>query len=149
MTYKEIKGYCDYHKFYEEVFHKLPDGASMAEIGVFFGHSVAYMASLAKEQGKNITIYAVDTFEGSPEHKNKVGNYFYDQFCENIFKCGVQKYVVPVPMPSLCAAKFETIPDLDFVFIDGAPRLRFSKSRHRSMVSEGKAGRNDRRSRLL
>lgn len=118
MTYKDIPGYCNYHDFYKKVFEELPDGANIAEVGVFKGHSVVYMATLAKESRKQITIYAVDTFMGSIEHKEQGITDYYDEFCVNIHACGVSKYVVPVPAASVCAVKFDYIPDLDFVFID-------------------------------
>lgn len=120
MTYKDIPGYCDFHSFYKEVFDELPDGANIAEIGVYLGHSMAYMATLAKESGKKITIYAVDTFEGSEEHKISGISFFYDAFCKSIFDLGLRSYVIPVYSPSVCAAGFDYIPDLDFCFIDAA-----------------------------
>lgn len=117
MTYKDIPGYCDFHEFYRTVFAQLPEGAVIVEVGVYLGHSSAFMATLAKESGKQIKIYAVDTFNGSREHSLRD---FYNRFCENIFACGVQKYIVPVLSPSECAVKFDYIPDLDFCFIDAA-----------------------------
>ena len=120
MTYKDIPGYCDFHAFYKEVFDQLPDGAQIAEIGCYMGHSVAFMATLAKESGKNIKIFAVDTFEGSEEHKARGIKDFAYIFCHNMENCAVRKYVSPVPAESVTASGFDFIPELDFVFIDAA-----------------------------
>jgi len=120
MTYKDIKGYCDYHEFYKEVFDKLPDGAVVAEVGVYLGHSVAYLATLARESGKDITIYAVDTFEGSKEHKLKGVTAFYDEFIKNMEGCGVQGIVVPIKGTSEEVSGLIDEKSLDFVFLDAA-----------------------------
>lgn len=119
MTYKDIPGYCDFHDFYKYVFDQLPDGALTAEIGVYLGHSVAYMASLSKESGKKIVIYAVDTFQGSQEHKSKGKTDFGDAFWQNMFACDVRNYVTTMTGSSVWAAStlHETF---DFVFIDAA-----------------------------
>lgn len=119
MTYKDIPSYCDYHAFYREVFEQLPNGAQIAEVGVYLGHSVAYMATLAKESGKKITIYAVDTFKGSLEHRAKGKTDFGDAFWQNMFACGVRDYVTTMTGTSLWAA--ETLHEtFDFVFIDAS-----------------------------
>lgn len=120
MTYSEIHGYCDFHKFYEKIFDQLPDRAVVAEVGVWLGHSVAFMASLSKESGKAITIYACDTFEGSLEHKKLgVGN-FQKTFEKNMIDCGVSDLVKVIPSESVVAARGLKDGSLDFVFLDGS-----------------------------
>ena len=119
MRYNEIPGYCDYHDFYRDVFDGLPDGAIIAEVGVYLGHSVAMMSTLAKEAKKNVTIYAIDTFEGSLEHRAKGRTDFGEAFMRNISACGVSDYVVTMTGKSLWAA--QTIANtFDFVFIDAS-----------------------------
>jgi predicted O-methyltransferase YrrM len=120
MTYKEIKGYCDYHEFYKEVFNKLPDNAHVCEVGVYLGHSVAYMATLAKESGKNITVHAVDTFDGSEEHKRKGVLNYYIQYKTNIESCGVSDYIVTYPTTSELAAKNIQDKTFHFIFLDAS-----------------------------
>lgn len=119
MRYNEIPGYCDYHDFYRDVFEQLPEGATVAEVGVYLGHSVAMMATLAKEAKKNITIYAIDTFEGSLEHRTKGKTDFGEAFMRNISACGVSDYVVTMTGKSLWAAEVLN-EKFDFVFIDAA-----------------------------
>ena len=96
MTYNQIPGYCDFHNFYEQISFELPDNAVVAEIGVYLGHSVAYLASCAKAQGKVFAIHAVDTFEGSPEHRKVLGerNLFFE-FAHNMKECDIEKYIIP------------------------------------------------------
>lgn len=116
MRYNEIPGYCDYHEFYRDVFEQLPEGAQVAEIGVYLGHSVAFMATLAKEAKKKITVHAIDTFMGSNEHTKR---HFYNEFIDNIFKCGVSDNVLVLVEDSVKAAQI--VPEtFDFVFIDAA-----------------------------
>lgn len=122
MTYKDIPGYCDFHDFYKRVFDKLPDGANIAEIGVFLGHSVAYMVSLAKEHGKDIEVFAIDTFEGSEEHKSKGITNFNDAFWYNMTFCRATPYITRVRADSISALDDDDVKntDFDFVFIDAA-----------------------------
>lgn len=116
MTYKDIPGYCDFHAFYKEVFEQLPDGAHIAEVGVYLGHSVAFMATMAKEAGKAITIYAVDTFEGSKEHRKRD---FCGEFIANMSACGVDMYIRPIIGESALTPQYIRR-QFDFVFIDAA-----------------------------
>lgn len=118
MTYKDIKGYCDFHDFYSSMLNHIPDGGKMVEVGCFKGHSVVYMASISKPQAKDFTIYAVDTFTGSPEHKKKGITDFYDEFLNNVVSCGVSNYIDPMKMTSEQASKCFPDESLDFVFLD-------------------------------
>lgn len=120
MTYDQIHGYCDFHAFYKAMLERMPNNGVMAEVGVWLGHSVAYMATLAKESGKNITIHAVDTFEGSIEHKKRNLGNFRDQFVANIEGCAVGNFVNVIQSESVVAAKSFKDESLDFVFIDGS-----------------------------
>lgn len=124
MTYNEIHGFCDFHKFYQRIFNQLPSGAAMVEVGVWLGHSVAYMASLAKEAGKDITIHCVDTFEGSIEHKKLGLGNFRERFIQNMSDCGVLDMVRVIPYESAVAVRGFEYGSLDFVFLDGAHDYR-------------------------
>lgn len=129
MTYKDIPGYCDFHWFYERVFKELPDNAIMVEVGCYFGHSVAYMATLAKESGKNIKIYAVDTFEGSAEHKNKLKNVnMLYEFNKNIRECGLERFIEPLQIDSHFGANYFEDGSIEFCFLDGAHDYESIKS---------------------
>src|SRR5262245_13724877 len=123
MTYKEIPGYCDYHWFYDRMFDRLPNDFSIVEVGVWFGHAVAYMAEQAKASRKNGHIYAVDTFEGSPnerKHQKIVeqhGGSIYDAFQKNMKACGVAAYIYPVVNDSAFSAGY-IAQMMDLVFLD-------------------------------
>lgn len=120
MTYKDIPGYCDFHDFYKEVFDQLPDGANIAEVGVYLGHSVAYMATLANESRKKFRIFAIDTFQGSQEHKLTGDRPLLKPFFHNIIQCDVFDQVNPIDTDSISAAKMFVCGQLDFCFIDAA-----------------------------
>lgn len=123
MTYKEIPGYCDYHWFYESMFVKLPDNFTMAEVGVWFGHSVAFMAWKAQVNRKKGRIFAIDTFEGSPKerrHQEVVkehGGSIYDVFQNNMKACGIADYIYPIVNDSAFAPGY-IAEKMDFVFLD-------------------------------
>lgn len=137
MTYKDIPGYCDFHGFYKSVFDQLPDGADIAEIGVYLGHSVVYMATLAREAGKDIKIFAVDTFEGSLEHKK---HDFYDEFRYNINTCDVSEYVLSYQLNSVGAADYLCLQYFDFVFIDAAHDYESVKADIQAWIPKVKPG---------
>lgn len=118
MRYTEVKGYCDFHDFYASMLGVIPDGGRMVEVGCYHGHSVIFIAGLAKQHGKHIGIYAVDTFKGSPEHKKRGEVDFYDRFLDNVVSCGVGNYIEPLRMTSEQAAKCFEDESLDFVFLD-------------------------------
>ncbi len=140
MTYAQIKGYCDFHAFYDSMLESLPDGAIMVEVGCFKGHSVIYMASQAKQQAKHIDIYAVDTFEGSPEHKKRGIDNFYDEFIDNTIYCGVANYIQAFKMTSEQASKCFADESIDFVFLDGAHDYESVNSDIRAWLPKVKKG---------
>jgi hypothetical protein len=123
MTYKEIPGYCNYHWFYDRIFYELPENFTMAEVGVWFGHSVAYMAHLAKQERRRCRIFAVDTFEGSPKERKhqeivkQHGGSIYKAFENNMKACGVASYIYPVVNDSAFAPGY-IAEMMDFVFLD-------------------------------
>jgi len=117
MTYKEVKGFCDFHDFYKNQFENLPEGGVFVELGCYMGHSVIYMATLAKESGKKIEIHAVDTFKGSKEHKNKD---FFTDYYENIRACGVQDYIKTHIGKTGDIHKIFAEKSIDLLFIDAS-----------------------------
>jgi len=68
--YHGIQGWFDFEDLYSEIVRNMPDGSRFAEVGVWKGRSLAYLAVEATNSGKNIEIHAIDTWEGSREHKN-------------------------------------------------------------------------------
>lgn len=121
MTYKDIPGYCDFHDFYRWVFDQLPTfDAQVVEVGCFLGHSVAYMATLVRDAGNMANIVAVDTFEGSDEHKRKGVTISINTVRENLKRCGVDEHVMCIEGMSVEVAKTWEDERFDFVFIDAA-----------------------------
>jgi predicted O-methyltransferase YrrM len=142
MTYKDIPGYCDYHWFYKRVFDVLPINANVAEIGAYLGHSVVYMASLARDNAKPIKIYAVDTFEGSEEHKKKGIYNFADKYLDNLYACNVGEYTHTFTMTSVEAANHEKLSTtlFDFIFIDAAHDYESVKTDIQGWMTKVKPG---------
>lgn len=123
MTYKDIPGYCDYHWFYDRMLDLLPTHFTMAEVGVWFGHAVAYMAQRAKDERRQARIFAIDTFEGSPKEKKhqeivkQHGGSIYEAFQSNMKACGIASYIYPVVNDSAFSAGY-IAEMMDFVFLD-------------------------------
>lgn len=117
-------GWFDYWQFYNQIAKYLNDGDSIAEIGVWQGRSIIYMAQTLKRMGKRCKIYAVDTFkgeEGQQTHADLIaasGGNLRDVFEANLKRCGVEDCVEIIQGDSAeMAAK---IPDgsLTFAYID-------------------------------
>lgn len=60
-----IPGWFGFAPWYDEVARTAPPGATLVELGVFCGKSLAYLAKAAR--GKGCRVVGVDTFLGSPE----------------------------------------------------------------------------------
>jgi predicted O-methyltransferase YrrM len=108
--------YAHTHRM-EKVFkeHKIQ---VVVEIGSWLGKSTRHIATLLPKGGK---VYAVDHWEGSPEHQNneRLTN-LYHQFLSNVIHAGLTDKIVPVKMDSLSAAKQLEGTKVDLVYIDGA-----------------------------
>ncbi len=123
MTYKEIPSYCDYHWFYEMIFKNIPEGGSTIEVGVWFGHGVAFMSHLSKESKKKLNVYAVDTFKGSnePTHKKVVeshGGNIYFQFDDYMKQTGSD--VVALIGESMQMSEHFEDNSIDFIYLDAS-----------------------------
>lgn len=115
--------FFNYANVYDYVIDKY-DNAKFVEIGVWRGQSVCYAAVEIINKGKNITIDAIDTWEGSPQENlhfkdpyEKEGT-LYDIFLKNIEP--VKHIITPVRMDSVQASSRYEDRSLDFVFIDGS-----------------------------
>lgn len=97
-----------------------PDG-KIVEVGCWKGRSTAYLLVEAFNKSQRIEVYAVDTWEGSPEHAGHeaiVGGTLYQQFLANVKP--VSRQLIPLRIPSPKAADFFPDGILDAVFIDAA-----------------------------
>jgi hypothetical protein len=117
ITSWDVEGWCDFRDLYTAIARALPDGATVAEIGVWKGQSVIHLAQRMQDMGKRCMIHAIDTFQGDDDTgKEKT----LVQFTENIERAGVGGIVYPLPDQSIIAATRFDIGELDMVFIDGA-----------------------------
>jgi hypothetical protein len=123
----EIMGWDRYFPIYERFIKGLDKPAILVEVGVFLGKGIIRAAKLAKELKKPLTIYAVDTWQGSdePEHKDfieKIGGpeAFYKQFCHNVTINGMSDIIFPIRAKSVDAAWLFEDNSLDMTFIDAS-----------------------------
>jgi len=110
---------------YEELYKKFIDTAEngdiIVEVGVWKGKSVSYLGVEAINSGKEITIYAIDTWLGSnvPEHNNDIyvqNGTLYDLFLDNIKD--LKSVIKPIRATSLEAVQLFDDESLHAVFID-------------------------------
>lgn len=73
---REVAGWSDYLPFWDTAVETAPHGGTIVELGVFCGKSLMYLAHKAMESEKKLRIVGVDTFQGSPEFRDRV--YFND-----------------------------------------------------------------------
>lgn len=95
---------------------------SVLEVGSWLGKSTRHIASLLPENGK---LVAVDTWEGSVEHKqserwSKMLPSLYDQFLSNVVHSSLTHKIEPVRATSLNAALFLIDRPFDLIYIDAS-----------------------------
>jgi len=90
-----------------------PGTGAIVEIGSFKGKSTICLAMGTKEARRE-KVYAVDHFQGSPEHQIGAGHEdptiaqegtTYNEFLQNIHAHNVADYIVPIQLPSVSAAR--------------------------------------------
>jgi hypothetical protein len=60
MGWDAIHGYFEFDDIYDEAVRTCPQGATIVEVGVYFGRSLAYLAEVAAKDRPDIQIYGVD-----------------------------------------------------------------------------------------
>ncbi len=120
-------GFFNYSAFYEIIADGLRDGNTIAEIGVWMGRSLIFMAQTLKRQGKTrVKIIAVDTFRGEanqPAHATVMaehGGSLRSAFEENIRRCEVADMIEIIEGDSAASAARVADGSLAFCFIDAA-----------------------------
>lgn len=124
--YKKIHGWFDYEAVYdqavEDAYETIP--SVFVEVGSWLGRSACYMAELIQISGKPITLYCVDHFEGSEEHKKFLSRKdisLHDQFIENITKGGFTDVIKTISEQSVFASRhYFNFDSIDFCFIDAS-----------------------------
>jgi len=138
-TFRDIFGFCDFHNLYASIADQLEPGDSIAEVGVMYGHSVAYMSEYLRELNKRVTFYTVDLWDavGVPEFNKEDDeilthefgadyqlkikddpNIFYKKFLGNMAETGNLPYITPLKLSSTDAAEYVPDQSLRFCFID-------------------------------
>lgn len=123
MIWGDIQGWFDFDDIYDQAVNKAKTGSIFVEIGCWKGRSTAYLAESIKKSKKNIILYAVDTFGGTPDnyqqnkHLIRMGESLYNTFIRNMIACNAN--VFPIKLPSIEASDMFKDKSIDFVFIDG------------------------------
>jgi len=110
---------------YADVYRRMVQNCRMdgrlVEVGCWKGKSTAFLLVEAYNRSRKIEVYAVDTWQGSPEHAADpavLADTLYDQFMANVAPVAGQ--LVPLRIASPAAADFFPDSSLDGVFIDAA-----------------------------
>jgi predicted O-methyltransferase YrrM len=110
---ESIIGWFTFPRLYSDMANKFPSGSTFVEVGTYEGKSFSYLVVEALNAGKEIKMYAVDSFTFHDEHKNKN---ILDVFIENMMPVD-GKYEIIVAQSWKAADCFED-KSLDFVFLD-------------------------------
>lgn len=121
-SWSDIDGWFDYEQFYAAIAAILPDNAVCAEVGVYLGRSVAYLAERLRY--KACRIYAIDLWSGEVSskealHQRSTDLSHFDHFKRNMGDLGLDN-VYPVVSDSAEAAAQFSDSSMDFVFIDAS-----------------------------
>lgn len=125
--WERIPGWFNYEKLYKRLADSFEDGAKFVEVGCWLGKSLGAMASYCA--GKDVSLYAVDTFKGSPgtvdEHLHsplveKEGGTVRHLFEANMQTCGLNGNLHILETESTDAATAFKDGELDAVFIDAS-----------------------------
>ncbi|MEM9254529.1 MAG: class I SAM-dependent methyltransferase [Pseudomonadota bacterium] len=126
------------------------DSGPVLEIGSYCGKSTIYLGLACREQ--HSMVFALDHHRGSEEHQQ--GEMFHDpelynaglgefdsfgEFRRNIFRAGLQDFVVPIVSDSATTARFWQTP-LSMIFIDGGHSLEAALTDYRCWLGQLQRG---------
>ena len=117
--YQNLEGWFTFPNLYSSLVENIPKNGKFVEVGVWKGKSLSYFIVENINKNKNITTYAVDTWQGSPEHTEESSIIFktlYEEFITNMSPI-VDKFI-PMHMTSEQASRQFEDNSLDGVFID-------------------------------
>ena len=121
-----VPGWFNYYGFYGSIAKRLQDGDTIAEVGVWMGRSIIFMAQTLKRLGKRVKLIAVDTFQGEAgqvEHVETVaahGGSIRAAFEANVKRCGVADMIQVIEGDSADSAALIADGSLAFCYIDAA-----------------------------
>lgn len=122
----DVPGWFDFQEIYARAVREAPhDGAHLVEVGAAYGKSAAYMAWQIRASQKNIRFDAVDLWThllGTPddvEYGSRFGGGSIRRaFMYTLRSRGLDRFVHPIQLDSVAAARAYADDSLDFVFID-------------------------------
>jgi predicted O-methyltransferase YrrM len=115
----EIDGWFGYEQTYDMLIDSVQTSGIFVECGAWLGKSSSYLADKIAESRPDISLYIVDSWQGSPSeltttHKLVTTTDVYALFVENM---GNRKYTPIRSFSTEAATKFQD-ESLDVVFID-------------------------------
>jgi glycosyltransferase involved in cell wall biosynthesis len=126
MNWKDVSGFFDSDLVYKLATKTFPEGSTFVEIGSWMGRSTCCLGQLIKESQKDIKVYAVDTFEGSEEHKEVLkeikeqSTSLLEIFKRHTSLCDVDHLITPIKGASLDVVNQFEDESIDFIFIDAS-----------------------------
>ena len=146
FTHQSIDGWFNFEDIYTDMVQSHKTGV-FVEVGAWLGKSTAYMGQLLRDNPDcMVDFYAVDTWKGSTGDSaftgtlEQHGGDVYSVFTDNMKKCGVTEFVIPLRMSSVEAAKGFADSSVDFVFIDAAHDYDSVSADLRAWLSKVKVG---------
>lgn len=122
--YEEIPGWFHFADCYRDAVGKAPsrEQSTFVEIGCWLGRSTAYLGVEIINSGKPITLYVIDHFKGSEEHRglSEVAN-LRETYLRNtapLREVAPGRIFTVQAYSDLAAAGFRP-QSVDFVFLDG------------------------------
>ena len=115
-TTDSIHGWCNVYGgilLYALALNFAP-GNFIVELGLWKGLSTVWLANAIKDKndGKSL-VYAVDTWEGSSEHKAMLNEYekdqLYNEFLNNISTAGVSDFIIPLRGDTISVSRQWTV----------------------------------------
>ncbi len=108
---------------YQLVGNHAPNG-NIVELGSWKGKSTIWLGSAVQDRGEG-KVFAVDTWEGSPEHNKLLANYSKDQLFEefkrNIIQNGLESFAEPIRSDTITASRIWNInKKIGLLFIDAS-----------------------------
>jgi hypothetical protein len=126
--YTNIQGWFDFEDLYHQIISDMPNSFKFAEIGVWKGRSLSYFVVEAINSRKSFEIYAVDTWQGSLEHKENTSFAYeplletdqglYNNFIDNIRP--IKPYINIIKKESIDASMSFKDNYFDTIFIDAS-----------------------------
>lgn len=111
---------------YKQFVERLPDGSIFVEVGSWKGKSIACFAVEVINSGKNISIFAVDTWMGDNGCGKFEDDTLYNIFQENIKPINLK--LNQMRLDSIEASKCFQDNSIDIVFIDACHEYEYVKA---------------------